>query len=255
MIYFFVDHETKRDKMKRDEPYESKHKQSESLISESSNKKKAASDSRKIGEVSPKKESLFKKQNKEEKKNGISVDISKFVQEVKGSINERYVVESAIGKGAYGEVSLIKDKISNNTRAMKVIPKEICNTSNSSSVVSEINMLKSLDHPNIIKMYEFYQDESNYYLVTEYCSGGELYDRIIAMRNFSEFKAAELMKQILSAVTYCHKRNIVHRDIKPENLLFESKEENANLKVIDFGTSMVFGHKKMSQKLGTVFLL
>ena len=71
--------------------------------------------------------------------------------------NERYVVESVIGKGAYGEVSLIKDKISNNTRAMKVIPKEICNTSNSASVVSEINMLKSLDHPNIIKMYEFYQ--------------------------------------------------------------------------------------------------
>jgi len=197
--------------------------------------------------------SQFKKLS-EGKKSTISVDISKFVKEGRGAIEERYVIDSVIGKGAYGEVSLIHDKITKDKRAMKMINKKACNRDNSESILTEINLLRSLDHPNILKIYEFYQDEQSYYLVTEYCSGGELYDRIIAMKNFTEFKAAELMRQILSAVTYCHKKNIVHRDLKPENTLFESSAEDASLKVIDFGTSIIFGPNKMKQKLGTVTL-
>lgn len=148
---------------------------------------------------------------KETKKSSLSVDISKFVQEAKGNFRERYVLDSVIGKGAYGEVSLVIDKITGNDRAMKVIPKEGHKGISNPTITTEIQMLKSLDHPNIIKIYEFYQDDENYYLITEYCSGGELYDRIISMKNFSEEQAAELMKQILSAVTYCHARKIVHR--------------------------------------------
>ena len=67
-----------------------------------------------------------------------------------------------------------------------------------------MNILKNLDHPHIVKLYELYQDQTNYYLVTEYLSGGELFERIKAMTYFSEKKAAEFMRQILSAVVYCH---------------------------------------------------
>lgn len=146
-------------------------------------------------------------------KNGaeISVDVSKFVKEAKGDLRDRYTVKSVIGRGAYGEVKLVNDKITGNARAMKVIPKEGYGKISNPTISTEIQMLKSLDHPNIIKIYEFYQDDDNFYLITEYCSGGELYDRIIAMKSFSERKAAELMKQILSAITYCHARKIVHR--------------------------------------------
>lgn len=154
--------------------------------------------------------SQFKRQA-DKRKSTISVDISKFVQEGRGAIDERYTIDSVIGKGAYGEVSLIIDKVTKDKRAMKTIHKEACNRDNSANILTEINLLKSLDHPSILKIYEFYQDDKNYYLITEYCSGGELYERIIAMRNFSENKAAVLMKQILSAVAYCHKRKIVHR--------------------------------------------
>mmetsp|Transcript_18514 Transcript_18514/g.8641 ORF Transcript_18514/g.8641 Transcript_18514/m.8641 type:complete len:99 (+) Transcript_18514:186-482(+) len=98
-------------------------------------------------------------------------------------------------------------------------------------------MLKKMDHPNILKLYEFFVDDNCYYLVTELCTGGELFDRITNEGNMNETKAANIMYQVLSAVTYCHSRNIVHRDLKPENLLLESREENAPLKVIDFGTS------------------
>jgi calcium-dependent protein kinase len=156
------------------------------------------------------KHSQFKRST-EGKKSLISVDVSKFVKEGRGAIEERYIIDSVIGKGAYGEVSLIHDKITKDKRAMKTINRNACDRDNSTSILTEINLLRSLDHPNILKIHEFYQDKQNYYLITEHCSGGELYNRIITMKNFSESKAAELMKQILSAVTYCHKKNIVHR--------------------------------------------
>ena len=131
--------------------------------------------------------------------------------EAKGDVQERYIVQAVIGKGAYGEVRTVRDKITQDLRAMKVIPKDSCAGMNSAAITNEIQVLKTLDHPNILRIYEFYQDDTNYYLITEYCSGGELYDRIIDMKNFSEAKAAQLMRQILSAVTYCHNRKIVHR--------------------------------------------
>lgn len=85
---------------------------------------------------------------------------------------------------------------------------------------SEVNILKKLDHPNIVNIYELYQDENNFYLITEYLSGGELFEKINEIDHFSEKVAANYMSQILDAVNYCHQRNIVHRDLKPENIIF-----------------------------------
>lgn len=76
---------------------------------------------------------------------------------------------------------------------------------------AEVEILKSLDHPNIVKLYELYQDSKNYYLITEFLEGGELFDKLQHQKNFSERLAAHYMKQILSAVSYCHQRDIVHR--------------------------------------------
>lgn len=90
---------------------------------------------------------------------------------------------------------------------------------------NEINILKEIDHPNIVKMYEFFEDEKRYYLVTEICKGGELFDEVLRLGFFSEKNAAVLIKQVLSCVNYCHKNNIVHRDLKPENILLEPTKE------------------------------
>ncbi len=107
-----------------------------------------------------------------------------------------------------------------------------------------------------MKLFEFFQDEKRYYIVTELCTGGELFDKITKKQIFGEKDAAKYFKQILSAVVYCHAHHIVHRDLKPENLLLESNEENANIKVIDFGTSQTFNpDKKMSQKFGTPYYI
>ena len=104
-----------------------------------------------------------------------------------------------------------------------------------------------------MKIYEFYQDKLNFYLITEYVAGGELFDKISEVKSFREDEAATIMKQLLSAVVYCHNRKIVHRDLKPENLLLASKDTTDTIKVIDFGTSIVFDpNTKMRHKYGTV---
>lgn len=112
------------------------------------------------------------------------------------------------------------------------------------------------DHPNIIKVYEFYQDPRFFYMVIELCTGGELFERIQNEHNFNEKTAAKIMYQVLSAVNYCHKNKVVHRDLKPENVMYESLKPDSLLKLVDFGTSTVFDPKeKMKQKIGTPFYI
>lgn len=96
-----------------------------------------------------------------------------------------------------------------------------------------------LDHPNILKLYEYFEDDKNVYLITELCKGGELFDRIIENEFFSEPIAAKIFRQILQSLNYCHKLGVAHRDLKPENFIFESKDMDSDLKVIDFGLSKI----------------
>jgi len=113
-----------------------------------------------------------------------------------------------------------------------------------------------MDHPNIVRLFEVYQDHKRYFIITELCTGGELFDQIIKRPYYSERDAAIIMKQVLSAVSYCHDLNIVHRDLKPENLLLDSDGPGAIIKVIDFGTSQKYDpEKKMHQTYGTPYYI
>lgn len=182
----------------------------------------------------------------------LKIDVSVFVHEQKGKIKARYRILETIGRGSYGEVKKIQHKTTGALRAMKIIRKEDVTKEYMQSLINEIDILKQLDHPNIVRLYEFYQDKLNFYLITEFIEGGELFDKITKVKCFTELDAAKVMKQLLSAVVYCHNKKIVHRDLKPENLLIDSKNEEA-LKVIDFGTSQTFDPNiKMNQKYGTV---
>ena len=94
----------------------------------------------------------------------------------------------------------------------------------------------SLNHPNILRVYELYEDMDNYYIITELCSGGELFDKIIEKECFDEREVANHMSQLFSAMNHCHSHNIVHRDLKPENILYVNDDDkNGFLKIIDFG--------------------
>lgn len=105
---------------------------------------------------------------------------------------------------------------------------------------SELAILKSLDHPNIIKLYEIYEDQQYVHLIFEKCNGGDLFDRIILKDGYEEEDAKPIFKTILSAVSHMHASNVAHRDIKPENILFVEDDSN-DLKIIDVGLSREFG--------------
>uniref|UniRef100_A0A7S3JCL8 Calcium-dependent protein kinase 1 n=1 Tax=Euplotes harpa TaxID=151035 RepID=A0A7S3JCL8_9SPIT len=105
-------------------------------------------------------------------------------------------------------------------------------------------------------MYEFLEDDKRIYIVTEICKGGELFDEILNRSKFDEKDAAIVMRQLLSAINYCHKKSIVHRDLKPENMLLEQDKDLEKLKIVDFGTSLTFDpDRALDEKLGTAYYI
>jgi len=124
-----------------------------------------------------------------------------------------------LGKGSYSEVKegfSIKD---GNLFAIKIVNKEDLDSADEISLYHEINILKKLKHPNIIRLYEVYHELNYFYLVTELMKGGELFDRIIQKEIYTEMEARNVARKLFSAIAYCHSQNIAHRDLKPENLL------------------------------------
>lgn len=121
-------------------------------------------------------------------------------------------------------------------------------------IANEIQIVKELDHPNIVKMYEEYEDHKYLYIVTELIKGGELFDELIRRKKFTEKDCKRIVKQLLEALSYCHANNIVHKDMKPENILLENKGDIESIKLIDFGTAQRFDRKKkMTTVIGTPY--
>ena len=183
------------------------------------------------------------------------------VQENSQDPYESYNLIKYLGEGTFGQVFLVQHKQSQDLRALKVINKysNFITHDEEEEFLKEISILKKLDHPNIIKIYEYYNTERKLFIVSELCTGGELFDRITEVKFFSEVVAANIMKQILSATAFCHANNIVHRDLKPENILIENSEERKkdffNIKIIDFGTGELFKNKMLYEKTGTCYYI
>ncbi|CAD8110982.1 unnamed protein product [Paramecium primaurelia] len=167
-----------------------------------------------------------------------------------------------LGSGAYGRVFKAKHKELGLERAIKMIPKKLI--ASPDRFKREIEIMQNLDHPNIIKLFESFEDSRNVYLVMEICTGGELFDTIIEKGHFTEKEAQQTFLQIMQAIHYCHTHGICHRDLKPENFLLLNKTPDAPIKVIDFGLSVLFhdshyktvdGKTQMKSKAGTPYYI
>lgn len=168
-------------------------------------------------------------------------------------LTNHYRALEKIGTGSFGKVYKVLHLKTGMERALKVISKSFIKFQDDEKMfLKEIELLSQLDHPNIIKVFEYFCENNNYYVVQELCKGGELYEQIYHIESFTEKSAAIIMKQLLSATYYLHSMNIVHRDLKPENIMLESNDEDEFLiKLIDFGTANYFTDKLLSQKVGT----
>lgn len=179
-----------------------------------------------------------------------------FVQERQECFEQVYTLDKILGQGAFASVYKCIEKSTGHIRAVKVVNKQgLCMEHfNLRQKLTEIQALKELDHPNILKIYEIYEDKRSFYIVMEYCSGGELFDVVIKRRHFTDREAQTIMFQLLSAVSYFHDRNIIHRDLKPENILLEDSKEFF-IKIADFGNSVIYQNRKLKGCFGSVYYI
>ncbi|XP_028319804.1 serine/threonine-protein kinase SIK2 isoform X1 [Gouania willdenowi] len=148
-----------------------------------------------------------------------------------------YDIERTLGKGNFAVVKLARHRITKTEVAIKIIDKTQLDAVNLEKVYREVQIMKMLDHPHIIKLYQVMETKNMLYLVTEYAKNGEIFDYLAKHGRLSELEARRKFWQILSAVEYCHNRNIVHRDLKAENLLLDG---HMNIKIADFGFGNFF---------------
>lgn len=179
----------------------------------------------------------------------------KMVINNKGKISDVYDLDKTkIGEGAYAYVCKATTKQTTKVRACKVNNKQ--KLKDIAKFRSEIELMGSLDHANILNLFEVFEDHRNIYLIMELCVGGELFDRVIDSGRFSEVDAAIIMQQILRAVFYMHENGIAHRDLKPENFIFVDDRpiDQTQLKVIDFGLASRFNSgTTMHTRAGTPY--
>ncbi len=181
----------------------------------------------------------------------VTLDSRVFVGKGSTDPNQLYIRKKILGRGSFGIVYLVKQKELSRYFAMKVIKKTSKNKEEEENLMNEIEILRKLDHPNILKITDFYPLKNEYNIITEYCQEGELFDEIKAHAPFNEPLAAWYMKQILSAVSYCHSMNVIHRDLKPENILIVKRVKSGfhPIKIIDFGTAKIFQKEKSEHLL------
>ena len=167
--------------------------------------------------------------------------------------------DNILGSGISGTVRECTHKKTGHKYAVKSLDLDkIGDEKGLEHLKSEILIMSELDHPSIVRLEEVYESRGEIYLVQELCHGGELFDKLEAQEDYhySEGKCARLVKQMLSSVRYIHSKGIVHRDLKLENFLFSTKENDSELKLIDFGLSKHFHEGEiMSEAVGTPYTI
>ncbi|KAH0481312.1 MAG: hypothetical protein KVP17_000043 [Porospora cf. gigantea B] len=162
-----------------------------------------------------------------------------------GSILSKYdVLEGSIGSGRSGPVKVAVVHYTGQKVCVKSFPKINCKKEALAMLRNEAQIHLRLEHPNIAKLHEVWEDAAHVHMVTEFCSGGELYDRIASRICLQESEARVLSQQILSGLLYLHNHSIVHRDLKPENIVFQTKSPDSVLKLLDFGYAKVWDARR-----------
>jgi len=157
---------------------------------------------------------------------------------------KKYDVDKAVlGTGNFATVKKCRAKAGGEDRAVKIIDKSKVEDMN--DITREIDIMEMIDHPNVIKLYEIFDEPKKMNLVLELVSGGELFDRIVARGNYTERDAADVMFTMCGALEYLHSKKVVHRDLKPENVLLATPANDAPIKIADFGLARLVSSKEM----------
>mmetsp|Transcript_4797 Transcript_4797/g.8947 ORF Transcript_4797/g.8947 Transcript_4797/m.8947 type:complete len:483 (-) Transcript_4797:657-2105(-) len=176
-----------------------------------------------------------------------------FFQIQTSKFQSAYYIAELIGENLTSEIRSCYHKTTQKKRAVKVIRKHTKGAKRS-EIMREIDVLKKLDHPNIVRLQQLYEDDKRFYIVTEAMRGRGLFDEILQKGRFSEVDAACITYQMLSALNYLHQNNIVHRDLKPESILLEA--ETLHLTLYDFGSATYLNSEhRFSEVVGSTYYI
>ena len=206
---------------------------------------------------------------KSQGKNDINFNKETFILKSSDTIASKYLKIKEISNGTYAKIYIVQRKTDFKLYCCKEILKS--KVADLYNFRNEINILSKVDHPNIIRIYEIFEDNRYISIIMEYCTGGDLFQKINEFaekdKSFSEKEAVKIFKQLMSAVSYCHNQGICHRDLKPDNIIFLNKEPDSPIKIVDFGLSKIFGEIKpimkgnkiekniMSLRVGTAYYM
>jgi calcium/calmodulin-dependent protein kinase I len=149
-----------------------------------------------------------------------------------------YKLGRTLGEGAFSVVKMATHRQEKSVWAAKIITEEALTPADKEALTNEVSILTRLSHKNIVKCREVFDTPRHMYIIMEFMSGGELFDRIIAKEHYNEKEAVTVTQQVIAAVQHCHENDIVHRDLKPENLLFLNPQDDSPLKLADFGLAL-----------------
>ena len=187
---------------------------------------------------------------KKQEKGEINLARDTFILKSSETLAKKYLKIKEVSNGTYAKIYIVQSKTDMKLYCCKEILKD--KISDLNKFRNEINILSKVDHPNIIRLYEIFEDSRYISLIMELCTGGELFKKINELadkdQSFSEKEAVKIFKQLMKAVSYCHSQGICHRDLKPENIIFLNQEPNSPIKIIDFGLSKIFGELKPIMK-------
>lgn len=156
-----------------------------------------------------------------------------------------------IGEGTFGVVWRAVQKSTGIEFAIKTIDKAHLDQDELNSLNLEVEIISQVDHPNIVRAYEFFDEPTKLHIVMELMLGGELFEKIIEKDHYSEKEATEAIRPVIDAIRYCHEMGIVHRDLKPENLLYSSNELDGIVKISDFGLARFYDDDPMTTACGS----
>jgi len=168
-----------------------------------------------------------------------------------GDIKDKYLFEKTLGQGSFGEVKKLKNKTTGEELAVKIINKSDMQQEDLLALQTEVEILSQIDHPNVVKLFEVWEDKLKFFMVMEIMTGGELFDRIVEKDHYSEKEAADTIRPIVDAIRYCHKMGVAHRDLKPENLLYATRDPHSIIKISDFGLAKIYDSSLMTTQCGT----
>ena len=204
------------------------------------------------------------KRQPKKKSDSIKFSANNFVTECYESFEDHYTIVELLGEGAYGEVFVCGHKESGAERAVKIL--EVSTEEEAEKVLSEFNILRGMDHPNLLKIYNLYIQEHEakdksiftFYIVSDLYEGGELFTELEEYGHFVEEDVALIMMSTLSCLNYCHAQNIFHRDIKPENILLADDQMNlSDIKIIDLGLAEYFEEysDRFTERVGSSYYI